>query len=1566
MLASPVAKLSLDLSNSPLTVHFPDHLWNERRTHEHEGNTEDEASVVSTSEEVVASLEAMTASTFVNIPPHLLQPDRPSPSPIRMPTSIGNNKNETSDPISSSAPALLPSGSPAEDAASVKSGITLARALFSNSFALSDSERHASASSSVLTRHDSATLAPGEHPLNAMGGGGNSNSRQSHSRSSSGLVAPPVPPVPPLPAAISAPAALASASVASPPTSPLPAVPHRSTIPPHLVQRATQATSSSAPAASPPGRAASLSERATLPPGPSTSTRSALATSSRLGGYNASSQAADTSLPISPRRFATSPLGVEVPPAPPMPPDPELLFSQISGILSPPTSYAGSSRAQSMLSSRTQSWTSRTDSWQSSAASPVDGANLVGGRHSEESKSPSERSGVTSGSAYSQSSPSGNASEEEPTMSFGRGSQDTHGTRSPWTDETPSTTPLPPMSPRRSERSATRSTPSPALSEARETRGRQPFEGVGPTVFAPPVHRATVTRASLVKVDSRESETDGRDESNARPVTAVVDSTPSTSSPTLSRTKPPALVPMKPTFTEIVARMDFRPTFTPISEEGSLLSLKSLSQVATPMTADKTTSGVADGLVGERDQDRLTRDSFELPPISPRRHSPPDLPCRQSHSSTSAESASSSRGPSSPRGSVSSGIISPIFGTSAIPLDGRLDVKRKRESMALGHGRVLSTSSLLPISDRPTSSQLMRSGSVPQNHGPSMQSRSPQVSVPARQRSVTVAGVMKERQEAQSKSEASSSESGPSGMALEQRKRSTTISHLLPIPTVKPPPVPSGSTYEGARLRSSSVGQPPSRPVPTPPQPAPLRPSRSEFRRSRSSSSDGRPGTSPGSLPLRIDTQQRAPARPATAEGGTGYTNFWDGPHSTRHPGLYKTLPSIPQEVSPAASPVKDNDHTATNMFQDVIVPPRAAGDLHGFSPSLPVFRRSEEVASDQSRSHSPERQQSPVRDEPSKAAAPSVPEQSSRKTACRIQCVGDFASDRQPAHPTPSLWSPASTSIARASNSRSGKQSRSTTRDGRAVAKSSSTRVRHYHRYALHIIISDILPFAATSTFDSTSATAYFNDFASTAVAAAASHCGACTSTYCDACTGAQWIHSQRGCEKSCIDRGSGYTQSSGPSSESPSGQSLLGSPPPYHVVCWDCPPPQGDEDERNHRAQRSQDEPPPTDANEAAPLPSTASTEGSFRRVRVRPPLPAGPRMPSIRRRADTLPSSGSRRRRLRSSAEASDAVHHSPISRTPSSRWPAYTLDGAKLVFTSEQLQSTVSQAIRHSAQASSIRLLRPEDVETKIPVELSRLEERRMDIKAQFASLKRARDQTLSSLASMFSSTEAQGSGSHLVQELRNVSARLDKLCEDLHTTDERIAELSSLLEAHQSSALSVALRKLNGSFQRRCAELNRERERAKELEAERDEAWQHASAVAKELDEMCVKVEGSTPGSSRRSSRVIASRKSSLRVSKAGLRPSSSSRRTSTISFGGYSSDDDGIPPVPHIPRLSLSPTASRRRRALSDGAIGHGQKRKLDASAPLWKHDRLVRSRSVPLRASLAAEETDVRFSQLV
>lgn len=790
-------------------------------------------------------------------------------------------------------------------------------------------------------------------------------------------------------------------------------------------------------------------------------------------------------------------------------------------------------------------------------------------------------------------------------------------------------------------------------------------------------------------------------------------------------------------------------------------------------------------------------------------------------------------------------------------------------------------------------------------------------------------------------------------MVVEQRKRSPTISDLPPIPTVKPPPLPSGSRNEGARLRSSSVGQPPSRPVPSPPQPAPLRPSRSEFRRSRSSSTDGRPGTSPGSPPLRIDTQQRAPARPATAEGGTGYTNFWDGPHSTRHQGLYKTLPSIPQEVSPAASPVNDNGQTATNMFQDVIVPPRAAGDLHGFSPSLPVFRRSEEVASDQSRSHSPERQQSPVRDEPSKAAAPSVPEQSSRKVSGALPApsplripslvrrpavsnasvtsprIGSPRTPRLPSGPRPAPASPVhptpgaenSPTVQRGMGARSPSRPRPELGITIGTRSTSSLATSYPSPPPPPSIPPPPPPISTTSPLPPSQLPP---PTVAPALAPTVTHVRAPSgSTHSEdvkspASTEAPAIRSlpapPGAIPEYALHDGS---RSNHHRSESPSGQSVLGSPPPYHVVCWDCPPPQGDEDEGSHRAQRSQDEPPPTDANEAPPLPSTASTEGSFRRVRVRPPLPAGPRMPSIRRRADTLPSSGSRRRRLRSSAEASDAIHHSPISRTPSSRWPAYTLDGAKLVFSSEQLQSTVSQAIRHSAQASSIRLLRPEDVETKIPVELSRLEERRTDIKAQFASLKRARDQTLASLSSMYNSTEAQGSGSHIVQELRNVSARLDKLCEDLHSTDERIAELRSLLEAHQSSALSVALRKLNGSFQRRCAELTRERERAKELEAERDEAWQHASAVAKELDEMCVKVEGSTPGSSRRSSRVIASRKSSLRVSKAGLRPSSSSRRTSTISFGaksGYSSDDDGIPLVPRIPRLSLSLTASRRPR----------------------------------------------------
>ncbi|KAL1748243.1 hypothetical protein HDZ31DRAFT_60438 [Schizophyllum fasciatum] len=529
---SAVAKLSLDLSRSPLDDCFPDHMWEtsgeraerkpEAQTAPHHAEAIDEGSEVSSSEEIVASLEAMTASTFIISPPHHSHADTRSPAPLRIslpPKGSHSSHNDLGGTVVSHSQ----SGSPVEDAASVRSGITLARALFSSSFALSDGERHASTASSILTRHDSATLASGEHTLSPSR---DSSSRHpsADSRPPGGLAIPPPPAVPPL-----------SITPSTSPAPPLPAIPPRSTIPPHLARRACRATS-------PQNRDTSSDGH-----GPSRHS------DEEMGRLRTSS---------APRQGPViSPLGTTVPPAPPMPPDTELLFSQLSGILSPPTSYAGSSRAQSMLSSR-------TDSWQSSGAQ-------------------SGLSATTSGSVYSQSSPSrrtGSSAEvddDEPTASFrvvgGGGSTDTR-------DTGPTARTLLTKNDAEGSVDARTIASSPSIFKENSLEPQSSASVPKPSVFSPPAQRAAIARASLVKVDSQDSAPEKQPFApNTKPVSISLQKPLAGVSPELPTF---SSGPMKPTFTDIVARMDFRPTFTPISEEGSLLSLRRLSDVLSPASMD--------------------------------------------------------------------------------------------------------------------------------------------------------------------------------------------------------------------------------------------------------------------------------------------------------------------------------------------------------------------------------------------------------------------------------------------------------------------------------------------------------------------------------------------------------------------------------------------------------------------------------------------------------------------------------------------------------------------------------------------------------------------------------------------------------------------------------------------------------------------------------------------------------------------------------------------------------------------------------------------------------------------
>jgi hypothetical protein len=395
------------------------------------------------------------------------------------------------------------------------------------------------------------------------------------------------------------------------------------------------------------------------------------------------------------------------------------------------------------------------------------------------------------------------------------------------------------------------------------------------------------------------------------------------------------------------------------------------------------------------------------------------------------------------------------------------------------------------------------------------------------------------------------------------------------------------------------------------------------------------------------------------------------------------------------------------------------------------------------------------------------------------------------------------------------------------------------------------------------------------------------------------------------------------------------IGSPPPYHTVVMEdstpstsglSPSTTGSSPNQNRFYSPHSASPNTVEFNRSdTVLPSGQSSpnhQARGPRARPsRPPLPAGPRRPnqtntilttlrcrgeSISSTSSTVPSGGSRRQIL--GTMPSIKFQTTPI------KWKGLTLDAAKWTFTSAQLQDIVSRAIRQSAEPSSIRLLRLETLDHEIPTEVERLETQRSDIKARYKTLARRRANLLEALTIHVDGSEEGASVAlRLVEELKDVSASLDKLMEELHSTDEQLAQLSQLRLVHSSSALAMALRKLNSSFLKQFAETQVLRTEVEFLEAERDEAWKHAEELAIEYEALKGGKADSLNGENR-FGRVLASRKSSIRASKAGLRPSSRrhSHRTSTSSnraHGSYSPSSsrtpqmvEDIPPVPSILR----------------------------------------------------------------
>ncbi|GLB39915.1 hypothetical protein LshimejAT787_0704250 [Lyophyllum shimeji] len=342
---------------------------------------------------------------------------------------------------------------------------------------------------------------------------------------------------------------------------------------------------------------------------------------------------------------------------------------------------------------------------------------------------------------------------------------------------------------------------------------------------------------------------------------------------------------------------------------------------------------------------------------------------------------------------------------------------------------------------------------------------------------------------------------------------------------------------------------------------------------------------------------------------------------------------------------------------------------------------------------------------------------------------------------------------------------------------------------------------------------------------------------------------------------------------------------------------------------------------STDRAPSKSQAPSSTNPRRPRARPPLPAGPRRPS--QQHNSMASSVMRERggsvsSVASQMPSSRRVHAAPLPsprfQTPVPKWRGYTMDAAKWTFTSAQLQAIVSRAIRQSSEASSIRLLRLETLDNEIPPEVERLETVRTDTKMKYKALARRRMCLLDSLANSVDGLDQDGPAHalQLIENLKDVTGAMDKLTEELHSVDEQLAQLNQLCQAHSTSALAMALRKLNASFLKQFAEAQELRQRMETLEAERDEAWREAQHVAHEFEELKTgKLE--SPDAENRFDRVMAIRKSSIRATKAGLRSiNRANQRASTgSSIRGLGANTpssarttymDEAPPVPPIPR----------------------------------------------------------------
>lgn len=396
---------------------------------------------------------------------------------------------------------------------------------------------------------------------------------------------------------------------------------------------------------------------------------------------------------------------------------------------------------------------------------------------------------------------------------------------------------------------------------------------------------------------------------------------------------------------------------------------------------------------------------------------------------------------------------------------------------------------------------------------------------------------------------------------------------------------------------------------------------------------------------------------------------------------------------------------------------------------------------------------------------------------------------------------------------------------------------------------------------------------------------------------------------------------------SSAPISPSFVAPPPCRTVICEETvDPPTGVE----HLMLRTSSCSAPEADGRTSPPNYQPRPFGSQTRARPRPPLPIGPRRPSgpthpFCGRVPGFRARGSSESKV-TSAETCGNTHAPawrklyevasqplPKFQTPPPKWRGLTMEAAQWTLTSAELQSIVSGAMKQFAEGSSIRLLRLETLDGEIAEEIHRLEMLHTDVKSRYKMLVRRRWQLIAELTGHLESGVVGHTANITLAELAEVTLTQDQLADELHTVAEQLAQLEGLRDDHHSSALAMALRKVNTIFLRQAAEMQKLHEQLESLEAERDEGWKQAHDIAVECDRLIEAAGESGPRSSnKRSKRVSAVRKSSMRQSRAGLRPTSTSRRRSASSAQSRGSMSvpssackGAVPPVPPLPLHQL-------------------------------------------------------------